>query len=226
MMRNRLSIVAATFSVLLLAACAPGAGPADPTSTASETPSASPTPSPTPEPAALVLEPERLVVVDGAGDEMLVWKWTDEPGAIVDDLTELLGTAPVTTEQAADCCHVAAFDIYTWGGFALWIADLGGAPRDSYYLASFIEVTAAQTNGIPIRTRSNVEVGSTVTDALAAADLYSSQSFDGVGYYWVEPVDPSVPLDSSEINLTVLLISGADGATVASMTAPASPQFP
>jgi len=222
MMRNRLLAVAAGFNILLLAACAPGAGPADPGPTASETPTASPAP----HSAAVVVEPERFVVVDAAGAELLVWKWTDEPGAIVDDLSALLGTAPVATAQAGDCCHGAAFDIYSWDGFALWIADLGGEPRESYYLASFVEVTAPQTNGIPIRTRSEVEVGSAVADAVEAAPPYHSETFDGVGYYWIEPVDPSQPLDSSEISLTVLLISGADGATVASMTAPASPQFP
>lgn len=227
MSRVSATVAASALAALLLAACGAGAAPGGPNS--SPTPTVTPSPSETPEapePVAIVVEPERFVVVDSADEEVLVWAWEDEPVSIVDDLAIVLGAEPTVTRQEGDCCHLAAFDIYTWERFGLWIADLGAEPRSSYYLASFVEVTGPTAHGLDLRTRGGIQVGWTVSDALAASAPYHSATFDGVGYHWIEPVDPAMPLDSPDVNLTVLLVSGPDGGTVAKITAPASPQFP
>lgn len=214
--RGRTSgLIAVLASALILSACT-----GTPAPTASPTGGAAPTPTPTAEPESydLVVEAERFVVTDAAGDVELEWAWADDPATIVDDLTDLFEFEPSHEVVTGDGTHIADFDRYAWDGFVLAIAQLE-RPRGDYFLPSYVEIRAASVGEVEFATGDGLTVGSTVDEVLAVSPPVQEPYWQGGRSYLVDPSEPEL-LGTDEPTRMVSLVSDTAETAIVLLTAP------
>lgn len=207
-------LVVGLIAALVLTGCA-DRGPI--TSTGSPEPSSSPSPTstttPAPVAAAIVVDADRLVIEDEEGGELLVQAWDGElDPALIPTLNAILGSEAVVSQQPGDCCHLPPTDVYSWPQLTFDYADLDGEPRVG--IPSWISTTAAEINGISIRTRSGLGVGSTVDEVLATTDPTDQVEFEGVRYFWIDL--------SSQNDYRTIQLQTDGGSVITGMIAPAT----
>src|SRR5690606_31387689 len=120
----------------------------------------------------------------------------------------------------ADCCHMAAFDIYTWGGFSFGIADLGDEPRDSYFMPTYAVAESPDVFGIPVTTRGGAAVGWAPAQILALGEPSATFTYEGVVYLYLDPTEPSSAPDPPKPARSVQLISDPSGSTIVQISSP------
>lgn len=155
MRRRLLPVLVLAASALVLTACT------TPSGVPSSTPSAAPSSSPSAEPE---VDPQLVVTLDGL-------TFTDETGtteATFDDSDALLALLETATgdrpapEAVEDMPgYEFKLETYTWDGLRVTADSTGENP-------SWITVTGAEVDGVPITTEEGLTVGSTRADLLAA----------------------------------------------------------
>lgn len=180
-----LGIVAGVLAVavaitLAIALSRPGTpAPAEstaPPAVAPSTPSTpvDPTPSESADPVDAVAAEVELgaagfTIVDGAGEELLAWGWSDDAQTAVDALTEAFGAAPTERVEAGNGTTYPDYTVYQWTGFALYdmVPLPGGPTRDEYSQPSYLRYTANTVGPIAITAEFGLEIGMPVTEATA-----------------------------------------------------------
>lgn len=225
MKKSGLVLLCATALVLSLAACA---GPA-PAPTASPSGSASaPSPSATPTPeaeaaaASVVISVEGFTILDTAGETIAEFGYFDADAAdAVAALTEAFGAAPVETRDEART-HFAASANSGWSGFEL--RDLDQEAQFPDYLDFNVRASAAEVNGIEIRTTDGVYVGMALADVEPLS--YRSWVDTGTGtdlpIYLLEqkPVETATSPDYEPAALDVVVSGDVAGGVVSGIGAP------
>jgi len=145
---RRLALAAAALVALALAGCTAGGGP---TSAASPTPTHTPAPDRAPAAIVMTLDELRLVDTEDAVLETVSVRDGDVTGFLADALGE---PATVSTDEGY------GFEFHDWPGIrVIPLADGRGG---------WVAFTAAEANGLALRTEEGLMVGATREQAIAA----------------------------------------------------------
>lgn len=213
-------LLLAAVVTLTLAGCATAA-PADPVASPSA-PSSSPTPTPTQdaaEPAAIVIGPAGFAV-HAASDEVLTEvRWDAEPEALLAALDLAFDAEPGEEFSPGDGSHIADSDVYRWVGLSLGIARME-RPRQDYFQPASMHVEAAVVEGIEIRTRGGLKVGSRPSSAPDFAGALRQDWADGRIMFKVDPEYPELIDAEHESTRMVGLLAEGEGEPIEEIFAP------
>ena len=161
----RLTVLAAAIAVTLtLAGCAPQ-GTVEPTTDPVPTESVTPEP----QPAVVIMSLDGLTVQDDAGGTVESAEFTD-PDAILDLLSELLGSTPEPTQYPE-----IGNQTYEWPGVLFGT----GIEEPSDY--SWVRAEVAQLGDLPLQTSDGIHVGSALADVEALGPFEVGYDGDGDG---------------------------------------------
>ncbi len=233
MSRPTLLVALAVAAAAALTACAPtSSGPARPTP-ASTAPASTPAPTPDqgPSAAAVVVDGDGFDVVDTAGVVVFEHAWADEVDPAVAALTDAFGSVAETSFEDGDDTHVADYDVYTWGGFALGDAVGLEQPREDYFLPSWVRVETAAVGDVAIRSRSGLGVGSSVAEVAAVEPVVREQADAATpAVYRIDAADPSLTLEQlsppADPTDMVGLVADAADAVIVRLAAPELSWYP
>jgi len=213
MSKMKLALLVTGFVVLALTGCAtsatasgtPSSSPTD--GAAPLTPSASPTataaepaPAPPADLRALVVSATQLTLLDANGDQEATFVFNDEdPAPFVEALSASVSAAPTETTKPGGFEGAQFTTTYEWVGLEMSTFYSPGQCSPDCRGAALV-VTAAQLEGIPIRTVSGIRVGDTV----AAARERGARPTSDIPLA-AEPEDPALFDSTTESTRIVLL---------------------
>ena len=150
----------------------------DPAAPIAETPEAT-------EVTRLVVGGAALSALDENGANEWSLSYTDEPAAVITQLSGLFGSEPVVTTREGDASCTAAATLATWEGFVLRY-DTIMLPGGQLYE---VTTTAPTVGGIEITTPTGVAIAAPVGDLTAGLPperVGEPSDYEGASYQWVD----------------------------------------
>jgi hypothetical protein len=181
----RATVIAAL--VLLFTGCAPAAPTPSPMpSVSAEVPTPTPIATAAADPlttvTTLVIRPEALEMLDGAGGIVAELGYLSDAAAAIDSLTVVFGSGS-TDEEFPGSSHHAPSTAHRWGGFTLWEpryvdywADVESAGTTLGLPAFRVEFTEAQAFGLPLTDMTGRQVGGSWADLTGDPDIQTNPS--------------------------------------------------